>query len=141
MFGSRFLDNGLTDSEKVYSFGNCYSIAPFSVVQPIRHSCSLAPKWGSGGPTVVYALHKGLIVIFSETTNANSFKIEHDKALDSLYIYTGNDVTRYFRSAENRTTCSFLVKFGSRLLDNGSTDSQSVCSFGNRYSRAAFSLV
>ena len=41
MFGWRFLDNGSTDSEKVYSFGNCDSRA-----QPIRHFYSLTPKMG-----------------------------------------------------------------------------------------------
>ena len=58
-------------------------------------------KWGSSGPTVVHALHKRLILICSETANASIFKIWYDIALDSTYISTGNDVTSYFRSAEN----------------------------------------
>ena len=40
-------------------------------------------------PAVVYALRKGLILIFSETTNAISFKIEQGITLDSLYILSG----------------------------------------------------
>ena len=32
-------------------------------------------------------------------------------------MFTGNDVTSYFRSAANET-CSFWVKFGLRFLDN-----------------------
>ena len=74
MFGSRFLDNSSTDSERVYSFGKGDSRALLSIVQHVRHFCSLTPrKWGSSGPTVVYALRKRLIFIFSETTNASSF--------------------------------------------------------------------
>ena len=46
MFGSRFLDNGSTDSEKVYSFGNCDSMASFPLVLSIRHFCFLTPKIG-----------------------------------------------------------------------------------------------
>ena len=46
IFGSRFLDNGSTDSEKVYSFGNCRSRASVPFLQPIIHFCSLAPKMG-----------------------------------------------------------------------------------------------
>ena len=37
MFGSQFLDNGSTDSKRVYSFVNCDSRASFPLVQPIRH--------------------------------------------------------------------------------------------------------
>ena len=48
-------------------------------------------KWGSSGPTVVYALHKLLILICSETANASSVKIYHDIVLDSLYIPPRND--------------------------------------------------
>ena len=38
----------------------------------------------------------------SETIRASDFKISHSVGLDSLYIWTGNDVTSYFRSAANR---------------------------------------
>ena len=46
MFGSRFLDNCSTDTERFYSFGNCDSSAPFLLLQSVRHFCSLAPKMG-----------------------------------------------------------------------------------------------
>ena len=48
------------------------------------------------------ALRKWLIVIVSETTKESSFKIQQALAIVSLYIFTGNDVTSYFRSAANR---------------------------------------
>ena len=46
MFGSRFLDNGSTDSEKIYSFGNCGSRGLFPLMQYIKHFCFLVPKMG-----------------------------------------------------------------------------------------------
>ena len=42
------------------------------------------------------------------TTNASSLKILHEIALDSLNISTGNDVTSYCRSAENRINVFIL---------------------------------
>ena len=38
----------------------------------------------------------------SETNKASNFKKVNSVALDTLYIFTGNDVTSYFRSAVNR---------------------------------------
>ena len=58
--------------------------------------------------TVVYALCKWLILIFSETTEASSFKIERGIALDNIYISTGNDVARHLRSATNRINVFIL---------------------------------
>ena len=46
MFGSRLLNSGSTDSEKVYTFGNGDSRASFRFVHYIRHVCLLAPKMG-----------------------------------------------------------------------------------------------
>jgi len=46
ILGSRFLDNGSTDSKNVYSFGNCDSSGSFPVLTPIRHFCSLTQKTG-----------------------------------------------------------------------------------------------
>ena len=77
----------------------------------------------------VYALRKWLILVFWETTNAGRFKILHSIALGSLYISTGNDVNSYFRLAANSVKCSFWVKFGSRFLYNGSTDSEKSLQF------------
>ena len=77
-------------------------------------------KWNSSGPTIVYSLRECLILIFSKTTNASSFKVQQGITLGSLYIYTGNDVTGYFQSAVS----SFWVMLGSRFLDNGSIDSE-----------------
>ena len=94
-------------------------------------------KWGSIGPTVVNALRKWLILIFSETTNVSSFKIYHGTALNGLYMFTGKDVTSYFRTAENRIN---VLIFGQVRVDNGSTDSDNVCSFGNCDSSASFPL-
>ena len=45
-FGSRFLDNGWTDSENVYSLGKRNSRASFLLLQHIRHFCSLPPNMG-----------------------------------------------------------------------------------------------
>ena len=39
----------------------------------------------------------------SLTTNASRLKMQHDIALDSLYISTENYVINYFRSEGNRT--------------------------------------
>ena len=72
---------------------------------------------------VVCALHKWLILICPETDKTSSFKIKYEIALDSLYMFTGNDVNTYFRSAENR--------IGSRFLADGTTDSVNIYSFGN----------
>ena len=47
MFGSRFIDNGSTNSEKVYSFENCDSRTSFLLVQHVGHFCSsFIPKMG-----------------------------------------------------------------------------------------------
>ena len=45
-----------------------------------------------------------LFFLISETTQGSKFKNYYDIALDSVYISTGNDVTRYFRSAANAAT-------------------------------------
>ena len=67
MFGSRFLDNGSSDSEKVCKFWKLIQGLHFPLRnQPINNFCSLTPKNGdSCGPTVVYALRRWLIAIFS----------------------------------------------------------------------------
>ena len=44
----------------------------------------------------------------SETVRASDLKIYHMVAHDSLYIFTGNDVINYFRSAGNCTNVSIL---------------------------------
>ena len=64
-----------------------------------------------------------------ETIRGCSLKIDHNVAHNSLYISTRNDVAVYFRSAANRTDVLFLVMFGSRFLDNGSTDFENVYCF------------
>ena len=61
-----------------------------------------------------------LVLNISETTKASKFR--PSIALDSLYIFTGNDVASYFRSAANRINVFIL----GRLLENGSTDSEEV---------------
>ena len=75
MFGSGFLDNGLNDSENVYRFENCDSRASSLLVNSLDIFAPLLRKWGSSWPAVVYALHKWLIMMFSETPNASNFKI------------------------------------------------------------------
>ena len=52
------------------------------------------------------------MLILSETTSASSFKIQHDIALDSPYISTGDDVPI------NLTIVSILVQLHSMSLDN-----------------------
>ena len=44
--GSRFLDNGSTDSKTFYIFGNGDSMGSFPLLQCIRYFCSLTPKIG-----------------------------------------------------------------------------------------------
>ena len=80
----------------------------FLLVQLVRHFCSLTRKWGSSGPTIIYALRNWLILICSETANASSFKNLHEIALDSLFMSTGNHVTSYFWSAENHINVFIL---------------------------------
>ena len=60
MFGSRFLANGLTDSEKVYSFGNSDSMASFAFCNLLDIFAPWPRKRGSSWPTVVHALRKWL---------------------------------------------------------------------------------
>ena len=102
MFGSRFIDNVSTDSEKVCSFENCDSRIHFLFCNP---SDTFAHRPGKCG-SYIWAYRSlsitQLILIFSETTSASSSKMQHDIALSSLYISTGNNVTIFFRSAENR---------------------------------------
>ena len=85
MLGSQFLDDGSTDSERVYSRGNYDSRASFPLVQPIRHFCSLTTEpvpilenrrvgVRKGDPAVKEVL-QNQILICSETANASSFKI------------------------------------------------------------------
>ena len=45
---------------------------------------------------------------FLETANASRFKISNSIALNSLYIFIGNDVTSYFRSQANRMNVFIL---------------------------------
>ena len=63
-------------------------------------------------------------------------------ARDSLYIFTGNSVTTYFRSAANRMNVFILGHVWVAISrDNGSTDSQKVYCFGNCDLSASFPLV
>ena len=56
---------------------------------------------GLNGPTVVYALHKWVISIFSKTTEDTNPQIYTILILEGIYILTGNDVINYFWSAAN----------------------------------------
>ena len=49
-----------------------------------------------------------LFLNISETAEASNFKISHSITLDGLYIFTENNVTRYFRSAANRINVFIL---------------------------------
>ena len=74
--------------------------------------------------------HEMIFFNISETIGDSDFKNYDRVALDSLYILTGNDIINYFRSAANRTKhVNFSAIFGSRFLNNGSTDSKKVYSF------------
>ena len=65
MFGSRFIHNGSTDSEQVYSFWN-WGSRNFVLCNLIDIFSSLTTKdGGSSGPTVVHALRSWLIAIFT----------------------------------------------------------------------------
>ena len=65
MFGSRFLYNGSTNSEKVYSFGNSFDGLHFLLRNVLGMLAPWPRKWGSIGPAIVYALHLESIAIFS----------------------------------------------------------------------------
>ena len=120
MFGSRFLDNGSTDFESVYSFGKDNLNASFFLLRNTLDIFAPWPrKWGSSGPLVVYLLHKWLISIFSKTSEDSNTQIFKSIIPEHIYIATGNDVIViiYFRSAANRlhatvTTADFTdIKF------------------------------
>ena len=68
MFGSRFLDKTFADFENELQFWKAMFNFFVSIFQAIRHLRYSTPKRGSTRPTVVYALHKWLISIFSKTT-------------------------------------------------------------------------
>ena len=57
--------------------------------------------------------HEMIFFNFSETVRASDFKIYHNLALHSLYIWTGKDVINYFRSAANRINVNFGACSGS----------------------------
>ena len=48
------------------------------------------------GPTVIYALHKWLISIFSKTVDAFNQQIHIDVVPEGVYILMGNNVIGYF---------------------------------------------
>ena len=52
--------------------------------------------------------HEMIFFCISETSRVCNIKIYHDMALDSLYIWTGNDVITYFWSAASRTNVFIL---------------------------------
>ena len=56
------------------------------------------------------AVTKCFFLKILETIRASYFKIYHKVALDSPDILTGNDITRCFRSAENRINVLILGK-------------------------------
>ena len=58
MFGSRFFENGSTDSEKVCSFGNYESRASFLLLQPVKNAWPVAnalPGWLIG--VILLSMH------------------------------------------------------------------------------------
>ena len=75
MFGSRFLDNGSINSEKVYSFGNCDSRGSFPFMQSVRQFCSLTQKMGLKWAYRRQRITQMADLIFSETANASSILI------------------------------------------------------------------
>ena len=64
MFGSRFLDNGSTDSEKV-QFSKVIQLRHFLLCKLLDIFASWPQNGGSSGPTVVYALRRRLIAILT----------------------------------------------------------------------------
>ena len=77
----------------------------------------------------------------SETVRASDFKIYHRLALGNIYILTGNDVINYSGRQQIVQTCKFWVMFGSRFLDNCSTDYEKIYSFGNWFKGFISSFV
>ena len=62
----------------------------------------------------------------SETTGVSKFKFYHHLAIDSHDSWSGNNITRYFRSVESTQTRPFCVIFGPRFIDNYSTNLENI---------------
>ena len=121
MFGSRFLNDGLADLERVYCFINNGSSASFAVVQVIinfcflTQKCFLTPKMRPNGRTVVNSVNKWLILILWKSAEAINSHIRSIIVPKSLYIVAGNDVIGCFRSTTNSdnttgATANFSVR-------------------------------
>ena len=99
MFGSQFLDNGLTDFETVPCFINNGSTSSLAVVQVVIHFCFLTPKCDKkdvpGSATYISSLFR----FSGTTTEASNSQIRSLLIMKNL---TGYDVIGYFRSAANR---------------------------------------
>ena len=83
----------------------------YPLLQSNRHFCSLTLKMGLRW--AYRRLHVRQMADFDFLQNYESWQFQNltDIALDSLYISTGNDVARYFRSAENRIKVFILGQF------------------------------
>ena len=78
-------------------------------------------KIGLKESTVVYALRNWLILIFSKTTEVSSSQVHTSVTPEGIYICTGNDVIRYFRSTANRVHATAAVT-NFTVLNGGSRD-------------------
>ena len=96
----------------------------FHLFLPIRQFAPSARKWGWSGPTVFYALRKWLIWIFSGTVNNSSLKIYSVKGQQRKWRH---QLLPFGIKSHQRV--HFVSCSGSRFLDIGSADSESVYIF------------
>ena len=106
MFGSQFLDNGSIISKRFTVLERVIQGLHLFLCAALDTFASWAREWGSRGPTVVDALHKWLIQIFSKTTEAINPQVHTSVKPEGIYICTGNDVIGYFRSATNSVSAT-----------------------------------
>ena len=102
MFGSQFLDNSSTDLKKMFTvFERSIDVVHFLYCNPLDIFASWLRKCDQIRPTVVYALHKSLILVFLKTTEASNPQIYTNVILDCFYTLTGSYVISHFCSAIN----------------------------------------
>ena len=105
MLGSRFLDNGSIGFKTVYRIGKGDSRTSSFIVWRCDIFASWPRKWGSSGPTVVYALQNGW---FRFCRNYDP-QVHTSVTLEGIYICTINDVISYLRLAANRVHATAAV--------------------------------
>ena len=109
MFASRFINNGSVDLKKVCSFENVIQGLHILLGDALDILVSWPRKWGSRGPTVIYASHKWLILIFSKTIEAINPQGNRSVPQEGIYNCIRNDVISYLQSAANCVHATLAV--------------------------------